>query len=179
MMIHEDDVLVWFSCHRDYFRFRLAELTSIADLLGVRPEYLWANDESQESSMDDTSRKLTNGQFENSNTSRGKHSILECGPCESEGIKFPHCGRISPSSSSRIIEYSVHGTEGAITLGDDDNVFVFVRIPLSIRDRVAMEIIERSVLAKGIAEVIAQHSSIHSIGLLFIELICELLYVLI
>lgn len=121
-MTIEDDVLVWFSCHPDYHRFRLAELTSIAQILGVQPERLWER------------------------PSHDKSAI--------PGIEVPWSGdQIQNCSREKIIKYAENGSEAAITLGDDDSVFVFVRIDSNIQERVAKEIVNRSVLTKGIAKV--------------------------
>lgn len=125
-MEHYWDVLFWFSCHTNYFRCRLPELTSIADLFGIHPEQLWA----------------------------GSGDV----PC----VDFPHLTRsdwdVPTPNRQDILHYAEHGSEGGITVGDDDSVFVIARLPSEKIEKIAETIMNRSILLKGIIEVRLGHT---------------------
>lgn len=117
-----DTYLVWFSCHRDYFRFRIPELTSLASSFGVDPPKLWVD--------------------------LPKSPMSNLG----EGLQ----------------DYIDRGSEASITLGQDEDVFTLVKLPVADRQTFARQIVDRSVLIKGIIEVSESRlsrSSCHSTSL--------------
>jgi hypothetical protein len=111
-------VLVWLSCHRDYFRFRVPELISLLTLYHTTTDCL------EQVGLAEHLKKNETICFETQNN------------CNNQGL---YC--------------LDRGSQSAIALGKDEDVFIILLLPLADVKRIASQILNRSVLIRGFYHV--------------------------
>ncbi|XP_053993478.1 tRNA (guanine(10)-N2)-methyltransferase homolog isoform X3 [Hylaeus volcanicus] len=121
-------VLVWLSCHRDYFRFRIPELVSLLTL------YYTTKDCFEEIGLTQHLNQRKTLYIEHEN-----------------------------KSSDQAFYCLDRGSQSAIALGKDEDVFIVLLLPLSDVPKIASQILNRSVLIKGFYHLWAKAPSYDTI----------------